>query len=217
MPHASNINDDYLSKILNEMAQKHGCHTVILYGSRSTGDFDTGSDYDIIAIRETGEIEKDSRLFEGVYLDAFIYPEGPINEPDSFLIRIKNGIVLKQKDHQGDELLKHVNDIYIKGPQKTPQWEKKEILAWFPKMLDRAKRADIEGNYRKHWLLTESLNAYFRLHDLWYLGSKKAFLWLKFNDPKVYQAFDAAMRLDAGCSTIELLLSQIIRGAESSI
>ncbi len=143
--------------ILNYILKKHDCHTVILYGSRVDGTNDATSDYDILAIRDSGDFEKDCAVFEGCYLDAFIYSEGNIIEPDSFLIRIKDGIVLAQKNKLGDELLSHVTKIYEHGPEKTPAWEKQEIISWLPKMLERAKRNDVEGNYRRHWLQTELL------------------------------------------------------------
>jgi predicted nucleotidyltransferase len=113
-----------LKKITDQMIKKHNCHTVILYGSRARSESNTTSDYDIIAIRKNGEIEKDCRIFEDAYLDAFIYPENYIENPETSLMRIKDGIILVQKDSVGDKLLNKVIEIFKKGPDKTPLWEK---------------------------------------------------------------------------------------------
>jgi hypothetical protein len=110
----------------------------------------------------------------------------------------------------GDDLLNLVNKIFSEGPPKTPQWEKREIIIWLPKMLDRSKRNDIEGNFRRHWLLYELLNSYFRLHDLWYFGPKESFSWLKKNDPEIYNYFDCALKCDVDNKTIQNLIDCII-------
>jgi predicted nucleotidyltransferase len=202
--------DQLLEEITSLLIKEHGCHTVILYGSRTRDESDSTSDYDIVAIREEGEIEKDCRMLGNAYLDAFIYPEAYIKQPDEFLTRIRGGSVIKQKGSVGDKLLTKVKEIFDMGPQKTPAWEKQEIKLWLPKMLARAERDDTEGNFRRHWLLHESLNSYFRLNDLWYLGPKESFAWLKSNDPKVYTAFNSALEVDADISIIRSLVNLIV-------
>jgi uncharacterized protein len=207
----SKTSDKTLQEIKIQMIQKHNCHTVILYGSRARGEFNATSDYDIIAIREKGDIEKDCRVFGGSYLDAFIYSEDYIKNPDISLIRIKDGIVLTQKGSIGDKLLNKIIEIFRQGPEKTPLWEKQEIVVWLPKMLTRSKREDIEGNYRRHWLLYELLHSYFRLWDLWYLGPKESFSWLKKNDPEIYKGFDLALKSNSDYPAIEDLIDNIIK------
>jgi predicted nucleotidyltransferase len=206
----SSKQDKLLEDITALLVKEYGCHTVILYGSRARDESDSTSDYDIVAIRNEGGVEKDCRMLGNTYLDAFIYSDAYIKQPDEFLIRIRNGRVLKQKDSVGDVLLTQVQEIYDNGPQKTPAWEKQEIRIWLPKMLARAERDDIEGNFRRHWLLQESLSSYFRLHDLWYLGPKESFAWLKYNDPKVYTAFNSALKVDADTSIIRMLVDLIV-------
>jgi hypothetical protein len=180
-----------------------------LYGSRARKSASKTSDYDIIAIREKGDFERDCRLFEGIYLDIFIYPEDDIKNPDKSLIRIKDGIVLCQKDRLGDDLLNKVNSIYKAGPSPTPDWEKHEINTWVVKMLDRAKLNDIESNFRRHWLLHDLLECYFKLRDAWYLGPKESFEWLKCNDTLTYSAFDEALKPGADINTLEYLISHV--------
>src|SRR5262249_48188188 len=147
------IQDPKLLRIAHDIQEKHGCHTIILYGSHARGESTEASDYDIIALRENGEMERDCRLFEETYLDIFVYPEDQVENPDTSLIRIKDGIVIFQKGNLGDRLLKAVRELFNKGPKPMPAWEKKVIVTWSEKMLSRAKIGDIEGNFRRHWLL----------------------------------------------------------------
>jgi predicted nucleotidyltransferase len=182
---------------------------MILYGSRARGEATVTSDYDIIAIRENGSFERDCRFFNNFYLDIFVYSDDNIKKPDASLIRMKDGIVLYQKDNIGEDLIKKVKEIFKAGPPVTPLWEKHEINTWVIKMLERAKRDDIEGNFRRHWLLHDLLECYFKLRDSWYLGPKESFRWLKINDSVTYSLFDAALKPMANLDTIEKLIAQI--------
>ncbi len=200
-------NDPILNIIVDDLIKHYQCHTIILYGSRARSEATDTSDYDIIALREKGEMERDCRYIEGFYLDIFIYPESISQHVDTSLIRIKDGIVLCQKNNIGDDLLNKVKSLFRDGPSNTPAWEKHEINTWVMKMFDRAKQQDIEGHFRRHWLLYDLLECYFKLRDLWYLGPKESFQWLKNNDSKTYMAFDEALKPDASLNELKTLIS----------
>ena len=51
-----------LEAITQELCDQHGCHTVILYGSRARGDATEASDYDILGIRDSGVSFRDARF-----------------------------------------------------------------------------------------------------------------------------------------------------------
>ncbi len=204
------IGEKTLLKMAQDIKAKYGCHTVILYGSRARGESTNTSDYDIIAIREQGEFERDCRVFDGFYLDAFIYSEEAIKNPNASFIRIKDGVIVFQKDHMGDILLNEVKKIFQQGPPKTAAWEKHEIITWTRKMLQRAEENDIEGNFRRHWLLHDLLECYFKMRDLWYLGPRESFQWLKVNDPITYAAFEIALQPDSSLNNIQKLISYVV-------
>ena len=203
------MDDLRLVKIIKDIKEKFSCHTIILYGSHARGEASDSSDYDIVAIREKGEIERDCRIFEGAYLDIFIYPEEAVEEPDVSFVRMKDGIVLCQKQKVGEELIKKVKEIYQKGPLKIPNWEKQVIKTWSDKMLARAKIGDIEGDFRRHWLLFDLLEAYFRLRDSWYLGPKESFQWLKKNDSFTYSLFEKALKPSADLDSLKNLIDRV--------
>lgn len=202
-------NDRLLKKIQKNLIDNYKCHTIILYGSRARGDQTEQSDYDIVALRPEGDLERDCRFVDGFYLDIFIYSEDIIQHPDNYLIRIKDGIVLQQKDSMGDSLLQKINTLFKAGPTATPEWEKHEINQWIMKMFQRAKQDDIEGQFRRHWLLHDLLECYFKLRDRWYLGPKESFKWLKENDSATYTAYDTALKPYADFDTIEKLLNRV--------
>lgn len=202
-------NDQLLKKIQQTLIDDYKCHTIILYGSRARGDQTNQSDYDIVALRAEGELERDCRFVDGFYLDIFIYSEDIVQHPDNYLIRIKDGIVLQQKDSLGDLLLQKINTIYKAGPTPTPEWEKHEINQWIMKMFQRAKQDDIEGHFRRHWLLHDLLECYFKLRDRWYLGPKESFKWLRENDSVTYTAFDIALKSYADFDAMEKLLNRV--------
>jgi len=203
------INEARLLEITQNIQAKYACHTIILYGSRARGESTNSSDYDIIAIREQGDFERDCGIFDDFYLDVFVYSEEAIKNPDASLIRIKDGVVLFQKDHIGDSLLNTIKGIFQKGAPKTPAWEKHEIINWTRKMLQRAQESDVEGNFRKHWLLYDLLECYFKMRDRWYLGPKESFQWLKVNDPNIYSAFEVALKANSTFNEIENLINNV--------
>lgn len=202
--------DLIFQKMLQHLEANFHCHTIILYGSRARGiGITDSSDYDILAIRETGENIRESNEFEGKFIDAWIYSESIINEVDS-LIRIKDGLIIKQKKTFGTQLLKKVKKIFQIGPSPIPQWEVVLITSWLQKMHKRIQLGDIEGNFRRHWLLFDCLESYFKLRNLWYFGPKESFHWLKANDKKVYLAFEKALDIHASLEDIQNLIEKII-------
>lgn len=202
-----------IDRIIKYILDNHQCHTIILYGSHARGESTPTSDYDIIAIRNNGEFERDCSLFENSYLDIFIYPDNAIEDIDRSFIQAKDGIVLCQKDHVGDQLLDKIKSLFQQGPPKTPDWEKQEIVAWLQKMFVRANDGDIEGNFRRHWLLHDILECYFKLRDDWYFGPKESFARLKDQDQKTYLGFDNALKPNASLNEIENLIKVVINGA----
>lgn len=201
--------DKKLAEIMRQLQEKYACHTIILYGSYARGEANEQSDYDIAAIREKGEMQRDCRLLGGVYLDSFIYSEKEVKEPDSSFIHMKDGIVICQKHNIGDEFLSKIKKIYQQGPKKIPDWEKQVIVTWSQKMLARAKVGDIEGNYRRHWLLFDLLQAYFHLRDQWYLGPKESFLWLNKSDQTTFSFFEKALEPTASLENLEKLIHRV--------
>jgi predicted nucleotidyltransferase len=200
--------DPRLEKIITHLKEQYNCHTFILYGSRARGDETSASDYDILAIRDNGSLVRETQKFEEAFLDCFIYSMDEIKEPSQFL-GIKDGIIICQKDKIGTKLLKEVKNIYSKGPIPKKEWEKQVIVNWGKKMIERAKVGDIEGKFRAHWLLYDLLESYFQLRDLWYLGPKVSFQWLKVNDAITYELFEKVLNQTMNVENLEELMKRV--------
>lgn len=210
--HQHLLEDLVFQKMLNHLKANFHCHTIVLYGSRARGvDVTDSSDYDLVAIRQTGENIREACEFEGRFLDAWIYSESILKKIDSSFLRIRNGLVIEQKKDLATKLLKKIDEIFKAGPIPIPEWESVLISSWLQKMFQRSALKDIEGNYRRHWLLFDCLESYFKLRNLWYHGPKESFNWLKTHDRKVYLAFEKALSTDAKEVDIQNLIELVLR------
>ncbi|QDL11055.1 nucleotidyltransferase domain-containing protein [Brasilonema octagenarum UFV-E1] len=209
--HSNPLKDDhYLGALVDELCHVHNCHTVILYGSRAKGTHTAESDYDLFAVRETGESLHDARLWNNYYLDIFIYNEKDVIIVDSSFLRILGGVVLRECEGFGQRLLKRMDELFATGPAALSASEIQLRRTWFSKMLKRISQGNIEADYRRVWLLYALLEDYFALRQKWYLGSKESWNWLKIHDPQTYVAFEVALKSGACFSTIESLVEKVL-------
>ena len=199
----------FLQSIAEDVRTRHRCHTLILYGSWARGDATPTSDYDLLGIRKQGrEVVRDARLWEGVYLDIFVYPEKKLRPDD--LLQVRDGKVLFQKDHIGDALLARIGKVYARGPRPLSPDEIGARRIWAQKMFDRLRAGDPEGNYRRVWLLTALLEDYFVLQNRWYEGPKAAFKWLRRHRPDVCAKFENALMPAADLPMISDLIAEVL-------
>lgn len=197
-------------RVKKYLIQKYNCHTVILHGSYSTGDFTQESDLDIVCFSDNTEDKNDVEVFEGIQLDVWIYDTEKMANPEQFL-HINSGKILEDKKGLAKKFLLNIEDIFKNGPDQPSNEEKEFLKAWLRKMYLRSNKNDIEGNYRFHWMLKDSLEIYFALNGLWYLGPKKSLIWLRENDEVAYNLFNNALSKSAKKNNIEELLDYLNR------
>lgn len=182
-----------IERLALDVMTAHGCHTVILYGSRARGDATEQSDVDLMCVRADGPALRDARVVDGLYLDAFIYPESAFSTIEPALLRILGGVVICQHNDFGAALLAQVQELHDRGPLPMPEDERGALMVWSRKMLDRIHdRRDVEGDYRRMYLLVRALEDYFGLRNIWYPGEKEAFAWLRQHDSHAYALFQLA-------------------------
>jgi predicted nucleotidyltransferase len=192
------------------IADEHGCHSVILYGSRVRGDVDDSSDVDVLLIRDGGPTFRDSRVIDGIHFDVFVYPRDAFAKIDPPLLRILGGQALRERDGLATALLDRVRERFEKGPDPLPADDRTARIAWAYKMLDRIRsNAGIEGDYRRSELVVQALEDYFVLRARWYRGPKVAFPWLLAHDGAAHRAFEASTRPTAGQDTLAALVRAV--------
>lgn len=210
--------DPHVDALVEELRNKFDCHTFILYGSRARGDAKETSDYDILGIATKGDsIVRDARIWNGYYLDAFIYPESALTSLDESLLKLRGGIVLVERDGVGSDLLKRIETLYLAGPKRLPPDEIQVRRVWARKMLDRARTEDIEGNFRRHWLLTALIEDYFLIRGWWYRGPKESFNWLKTNQPKLFEIYVQTLEPSATIEVLTKLVDEIDKDIDHSL
>jgi hypothetical protein len=78
------------------------------------------------------------------------------------------------------------------------------------------RRSDIEGNFRRVWLLTALLEDYFALRGMWYQGPKKSFQWLQASDFETYAAFEEALKPASQFDAIDRVVERVVAVTEHS-
>lgn len=71
------------------------------------------------AVRELGESFRDTRLWNSIYLDIFIYKEQDILDIDASLLQIIDGIVLLEREGFGHRLLAQAEEIFCIGSDEV--------------------------------------------------------------------------------------------------
>jgi hypothetical protein len=199
--------DPVLNRLVERLEREEGCRVIILYGSHARGDAGPESDYDLIGFRE-GErpSARETGMRDGALLDVFIYPLGRLEEPGTDMLHVRGGRLLRDLDGRGAALLARLDEIFAAGPTTLRADEIMALRNWSWKMLDRAARSDIEGHFRRAWLLTMQPENFFLLRNEWYLGPKAALDVLKQRHHAVYALLERALAPAASLAEIEALV-----------
>lgn len=203
---------DPLAEIRRVLVDRYGCHTVLLYGSRAHGTPGSGSDWDVLGVRETGDTVREVREIGDAWLDAFVHPESHFDTLDEGALRLLGAKVVVDMRGFASKLLSRVHDLERRGPRPLPADEEATLRAWFPKTLERIARDDVEARYRRAWLLVDALEAWFRLRGRFYRGPKQSFAWLKEHEPAVHEVFDRALSPGATHDDLQALVSSVLSG-----
>jgi hypothetical protein len=197
--------DPLLDRICRELSER-GAHTVLLYGSRADGSANEFSDYDVAAFAPVTHVTRDTRVIDGHFLDVFLHPDDVLNRPAAQFLTLRGSRILRQRNHDATRFLAGLDTLYQRGAEPLAADEIRARDAWARKMALRAQRGDIEGDYRRVWLLTALLEDYFVTREMWFEGPKKALRWLLANDSRLYRAFEAALKPDTTFTEIDALV-----------
>lgn len=184
-----------MKPIVDALLREYAPLAMILYGSYADGTNDAESDFDALLICEEIPAAPRSDVLHGVRLDVHFAQVRHLQEkwnPQEYL-QVYDGILLHDTNGVGAQLIETVRAYVHEQPPKTLQ-EKAHLLSWCDKMLLRSQRSDVEGNFRRHWLLTESLEIYCDLRGWFYFGPKKTLMRLRKEDKQAYNAYASALQ-----------------------
>jgi hypothetical protein len=193
------MDDHDVERIVLAVLEAHRCHTAILYGSWARGDASPESDVDVMCVCAEGAAFRDARITNGVYLDGFIYPESSLETLEPAMLRVLGGKVIRERDGYGAALLARLQALHDAGPKPMPPDERRAVLLWSRKMLERfLGRSGLDASYRRMQLLQTALEDYFAFRGAWFRGPKSAFAWLAANDAETLRCFERATEPAAG-------------------
>lgn len=203
--------DPLLEVAVNELISKHGCHTILLYGSRARGDWTEISDYDLMGVRAKGGKLRLAKRLKGKYLDVFIFNGKDLKTAGEHHLYMKGAQVLVEKNDFGKKFLKKLAVVARKKFKPSPKDEIDTRRIWAHKMLERIAVGDIEGNYRRSWLQEALLMDYFEIRKKRFTGSKESFAWLKKNDLETYTLYDRVLSNPTDLTALKSLVERVTR------
>jgi Nucleotidyltransferase domain len=202
--------DELLHDICAELFRNAAAHTILLYGSRADGTENEFSDYDIAAFADVPVSKRDARVVDGKFLDVFVHPEAVLRNPTKEHLTLRGSRILSQRNFEATHFLAALDVIFCTGPEHLPADEIEARRTWAGKMALRMRRSDVEGNFRRAWLLTALLEDYFALRGMWYQGPKKSFQWLRASDFETYAAFEEALKPASPFEAVDYLVERVV-------
>lgn len=203
------MEDKLIDSVKEYLIKEYNCHSIILYGSFVSGDYTEESDIDLVCFCDNPKKKNDTTVFNNRRLDAWIYKTEMMEECTQFF-HVKDSKVIFDEKNLCTNFLNEINRQFLNGPKQLTLEEKSFLKDWLKKMLQRARKGDIEGNFRYHWLLTDSLEIYFNIKGAWYIGPKKSLQWLYENNREAYYVFHNALKINADISEVEKLIEYIV-------
>lgn len=205
-PH-DRVVDSLLEKVCAALVRDSRAHTILLYGSRADGTANEFSDYDVAAFADVPVTTRDTRVVDGQFLDVFVHPETVLRAASKEHLTLRGSRILLQRGTEAADFLDKLDAIFARGPDPLPADEIDARRTWAGKMSLRMRRGDIEGDFRRVWLLTALLEDYFVIRGMWYQGPKKSFQWLRTSDAPTYRAFEEALKPGASCDAIDRVVA----------
>lgn len=164
-----------MNEVISYLITKYSPLAIVVYGSFASGTNDSSSDFDAVVITKDTERMYDGSLIHGITLDVYIFPESAVANcrENMDVRRLCDGLVVLDTNGIGERLVQAGRDYYAERHIKTLS-ENRTMVNWCVTMCERARRNDAEGAYRRHLLLTASLEICFDILEEPFKGPKKS-------------------------------------------
>lgn len=166
--------------LIDFLEEQHGCHTVILFGSRARGTHRADSDWDVLALHDGAAETSVHTHVEGVgEVNAYLYPRAmgvfhpkapsPLFQPfDTFIGRLRHGRVLAEEDGLGSGIVLQAQRMFATGPAPVPADRLAHVrYQFFEKYLPVIAGHTPEAHFERHDALRQMMFYYFRLRGAW--------------------------------------------------
>ena len=185
-----------MERIVALLRARYQPEAVLVCGSWAEGSQTPESDFDAVVVTRHPVPIHEGGLAEGVELDvSFLSPE-VLKDPEwdaEDWPQLYHAVPAWDPGGIGAAMIARVRARIDALPCKTPA-EKARATAWCRKMLGRAFRGDPEGDWRRHWCLTESLTVWSELTDRPWFGGRKALARMAAEDPASFALYRDALR-----------------------
>ncbi|HEY4176692.1 MAG TPA: hypothetical protein VGM90_07670 [Kofleriaceae bacterium] len=122
------------------------------------------------------------------------------------MLKFRGARVLLDERGLAAPLLDRVRELDLRGPTPITDDDRQMRIVWAKKMVERAKRGDLEAHYRTHWLLFQLLEDYYALRGRWYRGPKEAFATM---EPTIRALFERALAPGAPMGSLVALVAAV--------
>ena len=200
--------EDQIASVVQYLKRHYRCHTIILFGSYARGDNTSESDLDLLAFTDHVHPNVDTHTVGGVQLDCTLHDSSELVACNAMLQAV-DGVALLDEEGLADGFLKGLSKLRnLVAPDYTHE-EAEFQIDWLHKMLNRCQQGDPEGDYRRHWMLVDSLEIALTLRNVFYEGPKLALQELRDRDFEAYTAYCAALRPHATTEDLKAWIHQL--------
>lgn len=203
--------DPILTAIVRTLRHKYRCHTILLYGSRARGQTTPTSDYDVVGVSARGPKTRIARKQDGKYWDVFVYPEKDLRKLGDQHLSWKQARILFCETRYGQQLLRRISALQAKPFRPHPGYEIKILKVWAQKQLERCRRHDIHGLFRRAEFLAALVDHYFMIRQRRFWGPKEGFAWIERYDPTTYRLIKRALKAPTNLSYLRTAASHVYR------
>lgn len=183
-----------MEKIIAYLKEKYRASSIIVYGSYADGTQTEHSDFDALVLGPTSPYAHDDSVVDGVKLDVYVYPRdifyGEIVLDD--FEQVHEGRVVLDSDGMGTWLKNMIANQIASIPAKRDE-DIAASLEWCDNMCARSAKGDAEGYFRRHWLLTDSVEIYCDVTGQPFLSPQKTMIKMAKNDPEAAEIHFCAL------------------------
>ena len=176
-------------KVFKEyLKKKYDPEIAFLYGSFATKTDTTTSDIDCICFAEINCFIHDSSELEGNVLDCWVYPVKQIHDTE-LMLHIIPCEVLMDKNSIAKNIIDEINLQRKEKIIEITLEEKKQLIGWIKKMINRCTENTIESNYRYNWLVYDFPEIYCKFTKQYYDGPIKTIKIIK-EHKEIYNRYE---------------------------